>query len=103
MDKETREFLDRKFNAIDEQFEETKRHFGVVAEGFRSEIRQVAEGHEVIRHEIQILREENEQAHGEILSAIKFSYAELDRRVRTLEEMALSLQARMERLEARQN
>ena len=88
MDKETREFLDRKFNEIDEKFagidqkfDETKRYFGVVAEGLRSEIRQVVEGHEVIRHEIQILREENEQAHGEILPAIKFSYAELDRRV----------------------
>ena len=114
MDKETREFLDRKFNAIDhkfagidEKFEETKRHFGVVAEGLRTEIRQVAEGvvnlDEKFDREITSLREENEQAHREILSAIKFSYAELDRRVRTLEEMALSLQARMERLEARQN
>ena len=33
MDKEAREFLDRQFNAVDEKFEETKRHFGVVAEG----------------------------------------------------------------------
>ncbi len=55
--------------------EEIKRHFGVIAEGLRTEIRQAAEGHEVIRHEIRTLREENEQAHREILSAIKFSYA----------------------------
>jgi len=47
----------------------------VVAEGLRNDIRQVAEGHEVIRNEIHTLREENEAAHREILSAIKFSYA----------------------------
>ena len=97
MDQEIREFLDRKFNAIDEKFkeirrdsdrkfeetkqysdrrfEETKQYFGVVAEGLRSEIQQVAEGHEVIRNEIQSLRQENEQAHKEIVAAIKFSYA----------------------------
>jgi archaellum component FlaC len=85
-----------------EQMEEIKRHFGVIAEGLRNEIRQVAEGHEVIRSEIRTLREENEQAHREILSAIKFSYAELDQRIRTLEESVSSLQSRMERLEARQ-
>ena len=86
MDQEIREFLDRKFNAIDEKFkeirrdsdrkfEETKHYGGVVAEGLRSEIQQVAEGHEVIRNEIQSLRQENEQAHKEIVAAIKFSYA----------------------------
>ena len=57
-----------------EEMEEIKRYFGVVAEGLRNEIRQVAEGHQVIRNEIQALREENEEAHREILSAIKFSY-----------------------------
>lgn len=56
------------------EIEEIKRYFGEVAEGLRSEIRQVAEGHEVIRNENQTLREENEQAHREILSAVKFSY-----------------------------
>lgn len=50
----------------------------VIAEGLRSEIRQVAEGHDVTRHDIQALRVENEAAHREIISAIKFSYAELD-------------------------
>lgn len=76
----------------------------MVAQGLRNEIRSVAEGHEVIRNEIHVLREENEAAHREILSAINFSCAELDSRVRALEEKVLSLQARMDRLEeARQN
>lgn len=64
MDQETREFLDRRFNGIDGKFEEIKRYFGVVAEGLRNEIRQVAEGHEVIRNEIRALREDNDAAHG---------------------------------------
>lgn len=57
---------------------------------------------EVIRNEIQTLREENEQAHREILSAIKFSYAELDQRIRVLERDVQSLSTRLDRLEARQ-
>jgi hypothetical protein len=36
-----------------EQMEEIKRHFSVVAEALRSDIRQIAEGHATIRHELQ--------------------------------------------------
>ncbi len=42
----------------DAQVEEIKRHFGVVAEALRSDIRQVAEGHSGIRHELQEIRDE---------------------------------------------
>ena len=60
-----------------DEMDEIKRHFGVVAEGLRNEIRQVAEGvvnlNEKFDREISAFREENEQAHREILSAIKFS------------------------------
>ena len=38
--------------------EEIKRHFGIVAESLRSDIQQIAEGHDLIRHELQIQREE---------------------------------------------
>ena len=41
-----------------EQMEEIKRHFGVVAETLRSDIRQIAEGHATIRIELQEHREE---------------------------------------------
>jgi len=101
MDREDREFLDRKlknpalegrglrlggsvFNAInekfagiDEKFEETKRYFGVVAEGLRSEIRLVAEGHDVIRREIEEFREEVRNEFKEIRSLVKFSYTDM--------------------------
>ena len=89
-----------------DDIEEIKHHFGVIAEGLRTEIRQVAEGvanlDEKLDREITALRAENEQAHREILSAIKFSYAELDRRITTIEGEVSSLKSRMERLEARQ-
>ncbi len=42
----------------DAQIEEIKRHFGVVAEALRSDIRQVAEGHSGIRRELQEMRNE---------------------------------------------
>ena len=103
MDKETREFLDRKFNAVDEKFEETKRYFGVIAEGLRNEIQQVAEGVANVNEKLDRHTEENERGHREILSAIKFSYAELDQRIRAVESEVTSLKSRMERLEARQN
>ncbi len=107
MDRETREFLEQQFATIDqrftrvesefrselrgvrqdvaEKFEETKRHVGVVVEGLRGEIRQVAEGHDAIRREIRELREENEAAHRDLNASIKFVYGDVDRRVRILE------------------
>lgn len=93
MDKELIEFLDRKFNAIDEKFAQTlsyvdekfaenKRHFGVVAEGLRSEILQVAEGvsnvDEKLDREITALREDMRAEFSEVKSMSKFSYVELD-------------------------
>ena len=38
--------------------EEIKRHFGVVAEALRSDLRQIAEGHSDIRNELQEIRNE---------------------------------------------
>ena len=59
-----------------EQMEEIKRHFGVVAEGVGHKIQLVAEGvanlDEKFDREMTSLQEENEQAHREIL----FSFAE---------------------------
>lgn len=35
-----------------EEMEEIKRHFGVIAESLRSDIQQIAEGHDAIRREL---------------------------------------------------
>jgi len=86
---------------------ETRRHFDVVAEDLRSEVRAVAEGVIANTERIDSLRSDMNQQFSEVGAMIKFSHAELDRRVRTLEETqrkledAVSdLQTRVERLES---
>ena len=84
------------------QMEEIKRHFGVVIEGLESKIQIVAEGISNVDEKLERFRQEFKEEFEEVKSMIKFSYAELDRRVQTLEESVLSLQTRMNRLEAKQ-
>lgn len=85
---------------LNQRFEDTRRHFDVVAEALRGDIRAVAEGHLGLGRQLQALREENDAAHREILSAIKFSYAEIDRRISLLESQISGLEARVNRLES---
>jgi hypothetical protein len=66
-----------------EQIEEIKRHFGVVAEALRDDIRQVAEGHSVIRHEMQEFRNEVRDEFREVRSLLRLSFSQLDQRVAT--------------------
>lgn len=56
-----------------EQMEEIKRHFGVIAESLRSDIRQIAEGHATIRHEIQEHRREVREEFKESRSPVRLS------------------------------
>ncbi|MBX3302796.1 MAG: hypothetical protein KF693_11335 [Nitrospira sp.] len=58
----------------DAQLEEIKRHFGVVAEAIGSEIRQIAEGHSDIRHELQEIRDEFK----EMRALMRLSFSQLD-------------------------
>lgn len=86
-----------------EESEEIKRHFGVVAEGLRSEVRLVAEAVEGLRSELHRelgeFRKEVQAEFKEVRALIRFSYAELDERVKSLESGFLELKSRMERLE----
>ncbi len=41
-----------------EEVEELKRHFGVMAEGLRHDLQQIAEGHQVILSHVQQFRQE---------------------------------------------
>lgn len=77
----------------DPQVEEIKRHFGIVAEALRSDIRQIAEGHSGIRHELQQMRNEVREEFNEMRALMRLSFSQLDQRIRTL------LKARMDRLE----
>ena len=53
-----------------EQMEEIKRHFGVVAEALKSDIRQIGVGHATIRHELQEQRVEIRDEFKEIRTSL---------------------------------
>ena len=53
-------------------------HFGVVAEALRSDIRQIAEGHSVIRHELQEMRNEFRNEFKGMRALVPLSFAQLD-------------------------
>lgn len=58
-----------------DQMEEIKRHFGVVAESLRSDLRQIAEGHATIRHELQDLRGEFRNEFKEMRALMRLSFS----------------------------
>jgi uncharacterized protein YceH (UPF0502 family) len=88
-----------------ETVEEIKRHFGIVVEGVRDEVRGVAEGvgtlREEIHRELNGVRSEMAQEFEETRSLIRLSYGELDRRVKSLETEVADLRARLARVEDR--
>ncbi len=57
-----------------EDMEGIKRYFGVVAEGLRHDLQQVAEGHQVILTQAQQFREEVQEEFKEVKALIKFSF-----------------------------
>ncbi|MBY0246795.1 MAG: hypothetical protein K2Q17_03920 [Nitrospiraceae bacterium] len=61
-----------------EEMEEIKRHFGVVAESLRSDIREIAEGHATIRHELQDLRSKFKDEFKEMRALLRLSFSQLD-------------------------
>ena len=54
-----------------EDMEGIKRYFGVVAEGLRHDLQQVAEGHQVILTQAQQFREEVQEEFKEVKALIK--------------------------------
>ena len=141
-----------------EEMEEVKRHFGVVADGLRSDIRLVAEGHaaldlkfdtmrggvsaldlkfdtmhqevsatdlkfdtmrqgvsaldlklDTVRQGVSVFREEflefRKDVQGEfrdLRALVRFSYAELDERVKFLERELASLRTRLDQIDGKQ-
>ena len=73
-----------------EQLEEIKRHFSVVSEALRSDIRRIAEGHTTLCHELQEPRGEIRDEFKEI-QAIQHSH--------TLETDLSDLKNRIDHLE----
>ena len=90
---------------------EIRRHFDISTEEVKREIRLVAEGvtrvDEKLDRTASDIRDEMRRGFADTQAMIKFSHAELDRRVRTLEEdhraleeTVADLQTRVERLES---
>ena len=85
--------------------EEIVQQFHIVSEGIISQVKQVAEGvvnlNEKLDRTRQELKSEIQETRQEVLAAIKFSYAELDRRLTTLEKEFLELKLRVQKIESR--
>jgi predicted nuclease with TOPRIM domain len=79
--------------------DEIKRHFDVSAEALRSEIRQVAEGFPSLNEKISRGFEDVRREFDEVKAMIKFSHAELARRLDTHDHEIADLRERLERLE----
>ena len=81
-----------------ETVDEIKRHFGVVAEELRSDIRAVAEGQSEMRREMDAFRADVAREFEETRALLRLSYGELDRRVTGLETEVADPRARLERV-----
>lgn len=83
--------------------EEIKRHFEVVAESLETKIKFIAEGITTVDDKLERFRKEVKEEFNETKSMIKFSFAELDRRITSIESEVVSLKRRLDHLEARNN
>lgn len=79
--------------------EEIKRHMTVLAEQFRGEVRPIAEAVVGLTQRVDALERKMEREFEETRAMIKFSYAELDRRLSSLESSFATLESRVNRLE----
>ena len=101
--------LDPKFKEIDSRFIELREDIihqsHVISEDLIDRIKQVAEGvvnlDEKFERRFDDLNKKIDQNHRDVLAAIKFSYAELDRRITALEAEMEDLKQRMDRIERR--
>ena len=68
-----------------EDHEQTRRHFDVVAEGLRSELRQVADGVALNTEALERFRAETARNFTEVRAEIRLSHADLNRRPKAVE------------------
>jgi DNA-binding HxlR family transcriptional regulator len=85
---------------VDGAAEVTRRHFDIVAEELKQHVQLALEGVSANSARIDQLREEIKEEFVELSSMIRISYAQLDRRLRTLEEIVSGLLTRVDRLES---
>jgi predicted RNase H-like nuclease (RuvC/YqgF family) len=88
-----KDFLDAKIEGIFHRFQVIIQNLEQVAKG-------MAELNEKMDRRFEEMNRNIEQKHQDVLAAIKFSYAELDRRITTLEVQLKQLDERVRRLES---
>ena len=102
MQDEWKEYFDK---GLRDFKEEIIHRFHVISEDVISKVQQVAEGmtnlNEKFDRKIDGLNKKIDENHQDVLSAIKFSYAELDRRIMHLETELQTLKFRVEQIEKR--
>ena len=85
--------------------EEIIHQFHVVSEGVIDQVKLVAEGVATVNEKLDRihleLKTEIQETRQEVLAAVKFSYAELDKRLTTLEKEFVELKLRVEKIESR--
>ena len=107
MDQELISYLDKRFDETTQRIEAVRgevrteiRQLGVTVEALRTQIQTVADGVVTVDEKLERFRQEVREEFDEVKSMIKFSYAELDRRINQLETRARDIEARVGRLEA---
>jgi len=102
MGEEWKEYLDKKLGNFKE---EIIHHFHLISEDVISKVQQVAEGvmnlDQKFDRRLDELDGKIDEKHQDVLAAIKFSYAELDRRIIYLETELKALKQRVEQIERR--
>jgi len=97
--------IDSRFGKVDSRFaefrEDLTHQFHIISEDVISKVKLVAEGVASLNEKLDRHIDENRREHSEIMAAIKFSYAELDRRITTLEAEMEDLKRRMDKIERR--
>lgn len=82
-----------------EQLEEIKRHFSVVSEALRSDIRRIAEGQATLCHELRESGGENQDEYKEMQTLLQLSFPQLDQHIQTLETDLSDLSSHIDHLE----
>lgn len=102
MAEEWKEYLDKRLGDFKE---EIIHHFHLISEDVITKVQQVAEGvinlDQKFDRRIDRLDGKIDEKHQDVLAAIKFSYAELDRRIMYLETELQALKQRVEQIERR--
>ena len=85
MDQELVQYLDGRFNEVNDRIDEVKRHSGVLAEGLHREVRLVAESLAVHIEAEGVRHQATQEQFRETRALIHLSYEQLHQRVEYLE------------------